>query len=328
MKLTKLLALFLVSATVNLGACSDDGGDVGSPEALLNELGDTFCEAQVACDDFPDLTTCREAEGIESDSELQNMLAAIEAGTLVYNEDAGADCLAAYEAINFCALAFDRGEFEAADEACQRTFTGQVAVGGDCFDDVECVGGGDCLIPECPDECCVGACQAVEPPPQLAPIGAACEGFDECVYDGYCKIDFATGDGTCEALLNEGDECEDLFACAGDLGCDLDFVTLMGVCRRLPGNGEACNPDSLIGCSQTNLYCDEVDSTCKRYPDVGDSCDPAAEQACVYYAECVDGACVQRPGLGDSCVELPDCLGGLSCDSGVCVTPEPGPVCR
>ncbi len=299
--------------------CSDNPED---PEAFFNEFIETACTGMVECRSFPDIETCRETLPIE----IQQVLAAVEAGLVTYHSDRTQECLDALRGAVTCEV-LDAG-FLGNDvpEHCDPVFTGEVEIGGSCIDSVECAGNAYCETESCPDACCAGVCVEDDPPPVRAEIGEDCGELTRCVDEAYCPTDGQTP--VCTERVAVGQECQDFDSCVAGSFCDFDFQTLTGTCiDSLPGEGEACDPESFLACNRGDNYCHPIDAVCTAGVVPGGTCDEATR--CVEYAYCMEGTCLMRPLEGESCqlgTDI-DCLGDLDCVEGVCVGPDPEEVC-
>lgn len=123
--------------------------------------------------------------------------------------------------------------------------------------------------------------------------------------------------GTCETLLEPGDDCTvDNTTCGPEAFCDA------GVCRSRITNGGRCGRDDRCmagsGC---------VDGICEgpTFVALGDAC--GATQRCPYLTACVGGVCTSTAALGEPCSGAIPCEVGF-CDAGVCTAPgDDGDTC-
>jgi hypothetical protein len=309
-----LVLAFLFSASSAFGAC---GGGGGGGDIALGDLEDEFaneiCASLVACDQVPDIASCKESLGID----LSQLIADVEAGLVEYDGAQARECLNDFN-ITDCNL------FEGIEEsdACDATFSGSVAAGGSCFSDEVCAGDAECDGND-GESCTAGVCVAAE---QLASVGQSCATVD-------CEDGLDCNDAdVCEARPTIGDACESIFECADGI-CDLGPDNTPGTCVVLPTTGETCDPTlggfgGRFSCGFNTDYCDPSDNTCKAKQAPGSDCS-AVEFSCVNYAACVEGTCQAEPGLGDSCVvdSQLSCLGDLDCEGGTCTAEPADPVC-
>lgn len=236
----------------------------------------------------------------ELDEDLAN-------GTQVYDAEAGAACLASFDAP--CA----GGHVS----ACRRVLVGTVPDGGPCtsFD-------------QCASRRCSGtvlACGACEP---AAADGETCAVREECGVDSVCEL------GRCTraplaleiAQVGLGDSCAvdddgTYQVCAPGLFCDADDARCAER-HRLgePCDGEAddCEPATLCAADEAGderclaiVIVEDVGADCGFVDDAFVFCDPSAQLACEA------GACVRLAGDGGVGSE---CLEPEFCDSGLCAS--------
>lgn len=326
-----LLGLVLgLPGLLGMSACkSVDYEDL--PEAQV----DAYCEFLTRCGLFHDVDYCVEvyAPIFDADPDLD---AAIDNGTVIYDDAAAKECLGA---IRDASCDADFGDFAA--EACDQVLQGTIDDGGACWISAQCIGGA-CIVDACMETCCVGTCTTA--PPDAA-IGQPCGGGQGCA-GGYCDfnasvcaaykpagaacdLDQECGDlyclgGTCQASVAEGAPCVDFECGALGLDCDVDS----GTCQRLRGEGEACNPAADI-CS-LGLVCPEASAICSRPGGVGSPCDDilsfdcAAGTWCDYDFVTGDGTCQPRKAAGGACERDDECDTGYCGEAMVC---EAEPVC-
>lgn len=316
-----LLCLLVLGSS----ACGGGGGGAIGFAEFPDELEAADCDFEVECGLMPDVDTCRGAVAIDP-GEIESIQTAIDAGTLIFNEDAAAACV---DGVRNQGCAFPG--LHTADP-CAELFTGTVATGGACNIDIECTGNALCepADPACDPTvaCCPGTCGAdtsVEP----QPIGGACESSGDCELQAFCDIPDGAQAGTCAALLQQGATCTDLFSCVDPLICELDFQTGVGTCEEPAAREATCDPNRLIPCTDLRDFCDPAASTCNPAIDVGGTCDDASGIFCIGFATCLNGTCAADPGAGDTCPTdgSQSCLGGLECDAGTCALPPPSASC-
>lgn len=318
--------LSIIAALAALSWTAACGGTADSPDEFFNQYEQTLCESLTACAEFPDVGSCRDSLFIDEGAGAP-FAAAQAAGTVGYDSGAAGHCLDVAAAFSPCDLDFTGSFFRDLGEACDAVFVGKVAVGGECFYSEECVGDGFCEQPQCPDACCAGTCVAGDPPPPPAQVGQACLDFDECVTSAFCDIDQATNQGTCQPRIAVGQACQSFVSCVAGAYCNIDFTTGAGVCTTPASEGQGCNPDDIIPCDKSYLFCD-ANATCARVAGVGDPCDPAVENSCAEYAVCNNNTCQAVPGRGQTCDPNIGCLGDLDCVNNTCSAPELDAVCR
>jgi hypothetical protein len=257
------------------------------------------------CGLIDDAATCR---SIDPDADIDaDLLAAVEAGKVIYHPDKARQCL------NGIGATCDANAFtdNAAQAACEATFEGTVAAGGQCAMNEECRSR-DCDIPACPDACCQGTC--VGDTPVRSPVGGTCESSSQCI-DSYC--DFQTS--TCAAYKPTGAACTSSSQCA--IGGCVDSI-----CIELPGPGEACSPNlGGANCGDLGYTCSTTSMTCVPYGLTGDPCATSRECSPLYL--CGPAAtCALRPRLNETCDPAASgCIDSSYCEptTSVCTTPKP-----
>lgn len=290
-RLVSVLALQIV-------ACGGDEGGL-RPDELDDALISTICDYYVRCGLIDDPATCRT---LDVDAEISaELLAAIENGTVRYDEAAAADCLASLAGATCAREGFRRAE----TDACDRAFQGTVGAGGTCAIDEQCISD-TCEVPSCPDACCQGTCVGDTPPPAAPREGESCAVDSSCV-QSFCDSTTML----CTAYRQNGQSCSDSDECASG--------ACTGTCVALAGPGEACMPEP--GCRDLGTYCSPTSNTCVALGLAGDACGTTAPCSPVY--QCVGGACALRPTLGQSCADQ-DCIDRSFCDpaTSLCTAPK------
>ncbi len=290
-------------------ACEGNGGNIPI-EDLRSRAIQAICGQQVRCGRFPDQDTC---EGVFF-TKLQ-VFADVQAGKVIYDGRAAADCLGAYESMG-CNLT---DALPDTPQACSNTFKGTVALGGACFVPDECVSE-SCNLGACGGTmCCSGACQA------KVPLGQDCSSnSSECVPGAFCLRNATGATATCMARIAAGQPCNGLLDCVAGKLCNIDPTTGTGVCGNAPAKGEAC-PAGF--CNASADACDQTTTTCVPRTAVGGACSPPG--ACVSYARC-DAAtmkCVAGIAAGGVCATTADCISGLPCENGTCTSLPDEPAC-
>lgn len=289
-----------VVAMALLAACGDDDSGSGplTADKLPGALINTICSAYVRCGLISDANTCRSLLGREFEIDA-DVLAAIDNGSVVFNESEARLCLAGFGGT--C----EGNRINDENDHCDLVFEGTVAAGGACGISEQCVSG-QCSIPSCPDACCYGTCVGDAPPPRPR-IGEAC-GTYPCI-DSFCDSTTLI----CTARKGIGAPCESENECAQG--------TCTGVCTTLPGPGEPCvQRDALTECNSIGLYCG-VDNECVPYALDGETCGQTTICSPAY--RCVGSICELQPTLGDSCTS--NCIDGSWCDPSTqrCAAPQP-----
>lgn len=317
-----------------LAACDDDGGgDIpieGLPTAIIN----TFCDVYVECGLFENRDICVDVFG--GDIELDpSLIAAVEAGKVIYHPDKAAECLAG---LNSTTCDRTAGPFEDEPEACELTFEGTVPGGGQCAMNQECISQ-DCDVPACPDACCQGTCVG-DVRPARPRVGESCADNFNCV-DSRC--DFTTM--LCTAYLANNSPCTSDTECMSDNCANMVCTPLAGTnepctaggCRLL---GDTCSTTSMtcvsygltgdpcatgMPCSPLHLLCGPS-GTCELRPQLGDVCDPQTTGCIEGYCDATTLLCTTPKADGATCMSNSECSSG-DCDTVVtdtCVTP---PIC-
>ncbi len=208
------------------------GGDAVPLADLGTEMGGAVCGKMAECCTMAELE--EELLGASNQQECEAFYAgflgqlfvpvlqdSVAAGRLVYDGEAMRACLDAYGALACADLrtALATGP----DGACDGAFTGQVALGGACATDLDCVSGfcdGDAVDFE--GNVTMGTCI------QAPGVGQACADGD-CDEGLYC--DYAGGAPTCQATLADGS------------GCGADGDCASGSCNGASGGqGGTCGP--------------------------------------------------------------------------------------
>ena len=286
------------------GCGGDDGGPIDLEDlepAIINSL----CNLYVNCGLVEDQATCRL---VFDDADVSaSLIAAVEAGKVIYHEDKARECL------NGIGASCERGAVSINDNsaACDETFEGTVAGGGQCAIDEECISR-DCDVPSCQEACCQGTCVGDAPVPRPT-VGQSCAQNGSCV-DSYC--DFTTT--TCMPHRAAGE------ACTSTSQCGLNICANQ-VCTKRPGPGEPCSDTTLGGqCSLLGYRCSPTTSTCVPYALGGDACTTQSDCSEIY--RCGDsGTCELGPRLGDTCgIDAEDCLGDSYCEASTltCTAPK------
>lgn len=201
-------------------ACDSGGGGSVSPSELGEEMGSVMCARMAEC--------CTEAEfmeqtlGADSEEECRALFAgfvggllvpvledSIAAGRVVYHGDRMGACLDLMAGLS-CVESSVAVEGELIFGGCQDPFEGQVAIGGDCASDFDCISeycSGDSTDFE--GNITFGACA------EYPAIGEPCDDF-ECGPGAYCE---SGATPTCQALLADGSACQSGDDCESG-GCE------------------------------------------------------------------------------------------------------------
>jgi len=313
LSLSLVLAVVLAVAGGALAGCGSSSIPI---DDLVPELQQRACARAVACGGAESQTSCESTIFLAQDSGVLTVVQDVKRGTIKYD---GASARVCVDAITTdCADLVEPA-------ACNNIFRGTVPAGGACVVDTECVDRAPCLKPDtCTTTCCAGTCQAAVAP---VAIGGACDFTlpTPCVAGAFCA-----NDGTCTARRAAG------AACQGARDECLDPA----VCLSLPGGSEtctvistqpgaACVPGANFGCARQDEICNATTSLCTKRGLPGAACTTYGD--CVGYAYCdtAAGTCTLSPTVGQACDVNNGvfCLGGLSCQNGVCSEPTVGMAC-
>jgi hypothetical protein len=294
----------LVLAFALLAGCGGGGGSIPIDD-LQDAVIDAYCNLYVDCGLIDNQATCRTVLGSEIgfDASLE---AAVDAGKVIYHPDKARECL------NGIGGTCDSSRFFSNDaqEACNATFEGTVAAGGQCAMNEECKSR-DCDVPSCPDACCQGTC--VGDSPVRSQVGGPCESTSQCI-DSYC--DFQTT--TCAAFRPAG------AACTTDTQCQVGGC-VNSICTTLPGPGEVCSTlQDAANCGDLGYVCSTTSMTCVAYGLTGDPCMTSRDCSPLYV--CGPAAtCILRPRLGEACdPQSEGCIDRSYCEpaTSTCTAPK------
>ena len=298
---------------LSVGACGGSGDPIPIDE-LAPRLTQALCTFEVRCGALPDQAACEQVFFFQ-----QQLVADVKTGKVIYDGKAAAACLDLYRGLS-CEISA-QGSFIASHlQSCKETFKGTVSIGGACLMDEECLSQ-SCEKPACNSSiaCCAGTCMA------QIPAGGDCSSGGECADDLFCRYNGTDQVSTCIAPIADGQPCTDVDICVTGRRCNLVAGTRAGTCGVLPAHGQSC-PDT--SCDSLTDTCDPVSKTCVSRIAVGGDCS-AAPSGCVAYASCdpATKTCLARKRAGEACAQAADCLSGLSCSGGVCVSPPDQPAC-
>lgn len=167
--------------------------------------------------------------------------------------------------------------------------------------------------------------------------GSACASGDQCA-SSYCRLDYRTGCGVCDAYNKENAACDDTVAgarlCSPGLGCmgpvgaktctrpaalgepcgaTRSCVGLLacraGTCQKPHSDGESCEYTVTYDCDYSKeLFCDFTTKKCTvfaRYAAPGEACDYTARVYCGGSGRCSTnsgaGTCVASAADGAAC---------------------------
>ncbi|MFL5306895.1 MAG: hypothetical protein ACJ8F1_16890 [Polyangia bacterium] len=292
-----------------LGGCG--GGGSLSPSEFHDAALTAGCHLFVLCGEIPDEATCRATQQEEPHfyASLPRLVAI---GRVLYDGQKASACIDQINGLSSCSHSVVRSP--ALLSACDQAVIGNVAPGGDCFFNEECVGGGTCQSAANCDswtQCCPGTCLAPTP---TVRAGGDCSAMPVvCATGTTCVNMSGQSSSTCQPLVSTvGASCASV-GCAGTLYCDPVTMT----CQKGAARGGACNPVLDNGdCDDPRDRCDSS-GVCLPRLAVGAPC--TADGTCVGWATCdaTLHTCVELPGLGQTCLGANGlrCLGGGSCDA-------------
>jgi len=258
----------------------------------------------------------------------------IAAGRLAFREDRVEACIDA-RLKRSCPTAVGG----ATPAACYQVFEPQVAPGGECYLDEECIGGW-CSLDGCPgvcvayvlsgESCAEGRCDPATSYCDLAnrtchsreALSGSCEYSSGCIDELLCHADSCVAPDSIP-LAGLGESCGD---CAAGLYCSsLAAGILAGECKQLPGpeEGAACDSNNLCG---EDMVCAGPDDgrRCLTWAELGESCleidpDSSGATGCKIGLVCMEGRCEMPPVVGP-CEGQSFCLMAVSycSDEGQC----------
>jgi hypothetical protein len=281
------------------------GGGSTSYEDYQRQLSEARCEYFLRCGTVSSIADCHVIQDVFFTT--ASLDAAVAAGKVRYDGEAGHACLDAY-----AAASCDRTQQSPDDyAACSDAFQGTLAIGEACGFDGECVSD-HCVAPSCPDACCQGTCST---PRVLPGEGQPCTSL--CDGDLFCGVD-----SLCHAPLPEGAACDGASICDYAFYCKLT-TTSSGVCTLYPQRGEACSGT----CALAADYC--LGGVCTKAGVGGEPCGPADECAYGYGCDMSTGLCALSPPMdildnGASCTLNAQCKSHYCDDNNTC---RDTPVC-
>jgi hypothetical protein len=242
-----------------VGGCSKSSDDPVQPIPLVDlpaAVAKALCDSVASCCQRSrlafDVTSCR-----ASASARYGQLIAPDSSNVVYDAQAGGNCVAEVQADAQCGVVRDDG----AVNACDHLFVGQVPLGGNCTSSNECKRPAKGLV-RCASAGGIdpvpGVCTLVQPT-QTVRGGAGQSCFADCsgsdcsavYFDGFGSPNgavvlcyradglFCNENGVCQGLVKLGESCHDYNACAGSAFCDMQTAR----CLSPLANGSVCELD-------------------------------------------------------------------------------------
>ncbi len=270
-----------------VSACADPG--LSYPQ-YLDAVEVASCGRLVRCHAMPDVATCLQ-HATRWPAE-PTMLAAIDAGVVVWHADRAQACVDTIEALTCDETSIEYRhtyELAAADvspSACSGLITGTLGDGAPCSFASECLSG-ECWLESalvCDDAgCCRGTCVG-DQPAAAQPNDGVCR-YAPCL-DGWCD------DSVCRPLLAEGAPCDAYADRFYNQVCDYGLICSGGTCIATAGTGESC----------VDRPCHNEGETCGMFQHI----------------------CIPRYPLGTPCTRDDQCMSPYVCDATQrCVEPPP-----
>lgn len=302
-------------------------------DALCSEVAPRLCDFADAC---PGLEMgsggdCVTENTAECEAQVLGPVAAsVDAGRLAYDGAKAQRCFeSVYEDSTCIGMILQDPMRTNAD--CGSMFTGQVPLGGDCYD---LSLGSECAEGYCRfDGACPGSCAP------YAALDAPCDPSTPCdPLTAYCDFEA----GVCRPLGDVGATCGNDRSCRPGLTCapsqtepscvepqpegaacieDWDCATYVcsgGACRAYRAAGDPCSMDLECGPGQTCAPDPTThEPTCAAPVAEGAPC--LADRACAagLFCDATTEACAPLPAAGASCDHA--CADGLWCAEGTCV---------
>lgn len=346
----------LLAAGLAVSGCESDsnnnggsgGGGTVTVETWTAKQTAGFCTYLARCGETVGLhlasqsscATTLAPEFLESDE-----VAKVAKGTMKFNADKAASCLASVQTADCAALRSEEGP-----AGCDEVFSGTVANGSACSSDDECENGRcdyddtkQCLVCKpfialgeacemgwgCVKgaTCSEGKCVAKG----SVAIGKSCSGSQDCASGAFCAWG-DRGGGVCTAKAAKDGACDDSEGCQAGLVCsEAQGGQGGGTCQARKAEGEACSqPDQPFeGTSECvsgvcGLVSPSAPPKCLPWKKMGESCE-SHWQCGLVDAYCNAGKCAPLPGSGAACADLGFaklCGFGLGCDdANKCVNP-------
>jgi len=235
----------------------------------------------------------------DGDAYCDTIQAEVDAGRAVYDAAKGGSCARALASLAPCAIVVSSGQLP---EVCRGALAGTVALGGQCFEYMDCASG-YCNAPlACGGPKVSGQCVA------YATEGEPCSG-GACAESLECAFTAATP--VCVALSGEGGACP----CEAGLYCDTTGGT--PTCKALKTSG-SCSAPFAPGCAP-GYECFGSPASCVPYVGSGASCGATALCGAGYQCDSGSGVCAAQPTIGQTCVvSLSGTTAQLWCIGGWC----------
>jgi hypothetical protein len=294
---------------------------------FMKQFVEAFCHAQARCGSLgaSEEARCRDVTLVG----YQQTENAVSAKRVTFDAAAAGRCLDAIKGSN-CRLP---ELFASLDEVCQPVFVPQVAIGGVCEGNNECVGG-TCNSTRAG---CAGKCVA------YAATGATCD-FSKslCAPTDTCD----TTSHTCVTRVDTGGACSGGSTCKSGLVCRgylNGTPAVPGKCQPPGKVGETCQNTFLASDCSPELFCDTSQMPAKCTTPLAANAECHSTDACAGGLGCVGldssnlmgkGSCAPFVDLGAACtagVVPSNCPSDADCDptTKVCVLRgAPGTDCK
>ncbi len=342
------MAVLLLSGLVACGGGSGGGGDSVPLDDLASQATAAACARLTRCHFVSDTALCMAVYGPgiyqrQLFGDFGAAVATAKAGKAQYDGAMARACLDATQN-GACADTVTPA-------VCDQVFTGTIAVGDRCINNVGCVPGTFCASPisyaaPCDGVCTAGGtmcnrnvdcsggmvCDTMMGTPMssgtcVTPVAAGAEGA-ACGTNNSCASGlFCSSGGVCTAPAQAGDPCVGVrngFACAEGLVCLASADGTSMSCAAVVAKGEACTSSAQCGGSLTSLGCDPTSHLCVDLPSSG----PCLGTG-IFSCNALTSFC-------DTTMATPTCqpfaASGASCSTsnlGQCgtVLVSPGPIC-
>jgi len=282
------------TAVGDSAGASGTSGTTGTATTWVADLGAAYCTWAIRCGQFPDAAACNAFRGPQFAAVNFNApsaaITAVSKGTAQFDPAQATPCLTALANLD-CGSDLLGGARSPA--ACAAVFSGSVADGGVCIDDVECASGSMCLFSS--TATCEGKCTPAS--------DGGCRTNDDCTAQQYCAAvpmqgSGVWGSGSCQPLVPPGvaagAPCGIPVQCAPGLACYGEAAPVL--CSAYVGLGAGATCGGIGG---------------------GPSCAPGL--ACVASDDGMASTCTPPAKLGDACTSLFQCgaqylLSDLVCD--------------
>jgi hypothetical protein len=295
------------------GGTGTGGGSGGSVplDQLCTELGSNYCDYFVRCGAFESKANCLSVFGPQlsaGGSCAAPQMAGIDAGLIMYNGQAAAQC------INSLTSAPCQGFNFGGADICNQVFVGTAPVGGMCGFQGECIPSAFC---DTGGASCGGTCRLLVASGQPVGPGQQCVAGNQ-PWSGICEPEVQPG-GNCA----EPDGGFEFLPCVSPSSCYPDFLIdggMRAICTQNATLGQVCNDfdAGIRGCGGFS-FCDVTSNRCVVPGGVDAGCGSTGQFSCKLDLWCNTAAsspvCEPLSPLGGPCVSASSCSNGI-CDGG------------